>query len=364
MVYGQESVIMGDKQAKNALSIIIEGCAQLQEDGSGPSRVLVMSGAPLSGKSHLVNLIEKRVPGSFLLVRSDDVRPVVSKCLGRKRPAYDDIEHVTTFIVAGEVIRTGLTLNWPIIVDATNLKEDFRRWAYDAADDLKAEVVVVFMEVTDEVALARLSERSRHGSAATLHVYMKLKYEMGPIRKCTRPYVIINSEGDLRPYAKSLANWLTGKADTIPGLKNRHYGIEKFFMKQNNIRTEPEAATVGTSTKVYASEPFWKDRNKKVYQGPEPEVAVPDGGVYASEPFWKSRTEKAYHGSEPMVAASRELQSEEKLPEETAQLPEPSKAPEPPELKVVHEGEQKNKKTKGAKRIVYDFYTGEPIELD
>ena len=212
---------MGDKQAKNALSIIIEGCAQLQEDGPGPSRVLVMSGAPLSGKSHLVNLIEKRIPGSFLLVRSDDVRPVVSKCLGRKRPAYDAIEHVTTFIVASEVIRTGLTLNWPVIVDATNLKEEFRRWAYEPTDALKASIIVVFMQVNDEVAMARLSERDRSGSAATFNVYMKLKFEMEAIGKCSKPYVIINSDGDLRPHAKNLARWLTGKSDTVPGLKNQ-----------------------------------------------------------------------------------------------------------------------------------------------
>ncbi|MBA3046209.1 MAG: ATP-binding protein [Candidatus Thermoplasmatota archaeon] len=208
-------------ESEIALLKIIQKNAQLQQDGPGPSRVLVMSGPPLSGKSHLVGLIEKRVPGRFLLVRSDEVRPIVSKCLGRQRPAYDDIEHVTTFMVASEVVRAGLSLNWPVIVDATNLKEEFRRWAYVPADDLKASTIVVFMQVTDEIAIARLSERDRDGSAATFNVYQKLKYEMEPVDRCTRPYLVINSDGDMRPHAKNLADWLTGKVDTVPGLKNR-----------------------------------------------------------------------------------------------------------------------------------------------
>ncbi len=256
---------MGDKKSKNALSIIIESCAQLQEDGPGPSRVLVMSGVPLSGKSHLVNLIEKRVPGSFLLVRSDDVRPVVSKCLGRKRPAYDDIEHVTTFIVAGEVIRTGLTLNWPVIADATNLKEEFRRWAYESADALKASVIVVFMQVNDEVAMDRLSERSRSGSAATFNVYKKLKFEMEAIGKCSKPYVIINSDGDLRPHAKNLARWLTGETDTIPGLKNKspHRISEKLANPEPKKETKAEPIEEVMPEKSEEIEPKKKNKPKK-----------------------------------------------------------------------------------------------------
>ncbi|MFO7618220.1 MAG: ATP-binding protein [Thermoplasmata archaeon] len=207
--------------SKAALLRIIEDNEQLQQDGPGPARVLVMSGPPLSGKSYLVGLIEKRVPGSFILVRSDEVRPIVSKCLGRQRPAYDAIEHAATFIVASEFIRAGLSMNWPVIADATNPKEELRRWAYQPADDLKASVIVVFMEVTDKIAISRLTERDRDGSAATYSIYMKLKCEMEPIDRCTKPYVVINSDGDLRPYAKDLANWLTGKADTVPGLRQK-----------------------------------------------------------------------------------------------------------------------------------------------
>jgi len=284
---------------KNALAMIIGGCKQLQEDGPGPARVLVMSGVPLSGKSHLINLIEKRVNGDFLLVRSDEVRPVVAKSLGRKRPAYDDIEHVTTFIVASEVIRTGLTLNWPVIVDATNLKEEFRKWAYDPADAMMASIIVVFMQVTDELANLRLAERRRFGSAATFSVYQKLKYEMESVSKCSKPYVVINSDGDLRPYAKNLANWLTGKTETVPGLKR------------------PSAKS------VYSSEP--------AAAGPEP-------GVYVSSPPDKVQNEEVQKETEP------ELPSE----------PEPAKAP-----KV-----KKKPRPRGAKRIVYDFYTGEEIEVD
>jgi len=205
---------------KAALQQIVEGNAQLRQDGPGPCRVLVMSGLPLSGKSHIVDLILGSAPGRFLLVRSDEVRPYVANSLGRQRPSYDAIEHVTTFMAASEVVRLGLTLNWPVIADATNLREEFRRWAYGPADAFKAPVLVAFMQVTDETALARLSERDRDGSAATFAVYRKLSYEAEPVDRCTKPYVVIDSDGDMRPHAKALAEWLSGSADAVPGQKN------------------------------------------------------------------------------------------------------------------------------------------------
>ena len=223
---------------KAALQKIVEKTPELRRDGPGPCRVLIMSGLPLSGKSHLIGLIRKRVPDSFLLVRSDEVRPVVCRCLGRQRPAYDAIEHVTTFLVASEVIRAGLTLNWPVIVDATNLKEEFRRWAYDPAEAMKACIIVVFMQVTDDVAQARLAERDRDGSAATLAVYNKLRYEMEPIDRCSKPYVVYNSDGDLRPYAKDLANWLTGKCDSVPGIKNQHRETARKKAEPERVRVD------------------------------------------------------------------------------------------------------------------------------
>jgi len=219
---------------KAALLKIVGDNPQLQRYGPGPSRVLVMSGPPLSGKSHMVGLIEKKVPGTFLLVRSDEVRVVVAQSLGRQRPAYDDIEHAATFIVASEVVRAGLSLHWPVIADATNLREDLRRWAYVPADALKASILVVFMQVTDEIAIARLSERDRDGSAATFNVYQKLKYEMEPIDRCTRQFVVINSEGDMRPHAKELANWLTGKADFVPGLRHNDIRVDRPKSKAHN----------------------------------------------------------------------------------------------------------------------------------
>jgi predicted kinase len=283
---------MSESNAESALSMIIQDSEQLQQDGPGPARALIMSGPPLSGKSHIVNIMEKRAPGSFLLVRSDYVRPMVAKSLGHKRPVYDDIEHATTFIVASEVVRAGLTMNWPVICDATNLREEFRRWAYEPAEDLKAEVLIVFMQVTDEIANSRLAERRRSGSAATFSVYKKLKYEMESISKCSRPYIVINSDGDMRPYAKILSRWLTGKTDNIPGLNRPH--AKKVYNSEDTPKEPAE---------IYVSRPYWKDQNEEV----------------PAEPISQ--------------------------PAPVSQVP-------------------KKQKPKGAKRIIYDFYTGEEIEID
>jgi predicted kinase len=188
-----------------------------RERGEGPKRVLVMSGLPFSGKSYMSKLIMRRIPGKIVLVRSDAVRPVIVKHMGRATALYDEEEHAHTFAVAHGLVRKAIGMGHPAIADATNLNNRFRAWAVDAAEKQGGEALVVFMNISDPTAMDRAVKGARNQSSATPAVYALLRYEREPIEKSTAPYVVIDAEKDVTPHAETLAKWLIGDLDEVPG---------------------------------------------------------------------------------------------------------------------------------------------------
>ena len=179
-----------------------------------------MSGPPLTGKSYLSKILVNQCPDEVQVVKSRDLRPLIAKAMGRKRPTYEKLEHEYTFALAIEIVHHFLTNKWSVIADATNLKEEYRKWVYEAGERSGSEIVVAFMTVTDKTAMERLSTREKGASSATFDVYKKLVYEMEPTNLCTKPYIIIDSEVDLRPHTIKLKKWLCGRIDDLPGLRN------------------------------------------------------------------------------------------------------------------------------------------------
>jgi len=202
----------------SAYQEIVESSPVYSFKGEGPKRLLIMSGLPLSGKTYFVNELNKKRPGKFQQINSHNTRPVAVKHLGRKRPKYDKKESQTTFAVTHKLLVQVLRNGWPVIADATNLKEKYRAWAVDAGKKVGAEILVIFMQVTDEVAKRRLSERVSK-SSATYETYEKLKYELESTSECSVPYIIINSEVDVSPHIDNAAKWLCGELDVMPGIR-------------------------------------------------------------------------------------------------------------------------------------------------
>jgi predicted kinase len=184
-------------------------------EGSGPKRLVVMSGLPLSGKTYFVNKMNRFRPGKFQQVNSHTVRPVVVKYMGRRKPAYDLPEHLATFEVCRRLLLLILKNGWPVIADATNLSEKYRAWALDAGRKSGAEILTVFMEVTDGTAQNRFREKVSE-SSATYETYMQLKSEAEPTNLCSTNYLVVNSEADISPHAAETAKWLCGESDTVP----------------------------------------------------------------------------------------------------------------------------------------------------
>jgi predicted kinase len=204
--------------AAAAFQDIIDSNPVYSFEGSGPKRLLIMSGLPLSGKTYFVNMMNHIRPGKFQQINSHTTRPVAVKFMGRKRPTYDKTEHRITFEVAHRLMQRVLLNNWPVIADATNLSERYRAWAVDAGREASAEMLLVFMQVSDETANKRLNERTSE-SSATFSTYQQLKYDLESFDKCSVPYLIIDSEVDISPHAGTVAKWLCGELDAIPNVR-------------------------------------------------------------------------------------------------------------------------------------------------
>jgi predicted kinase len=204
---------------EEALGELLKSRPEFLAPGRGPRRLVIMSGLPFSGKSHLTSKIQERSASRVLVVRSDDVRPLVAQRMGRSAPQYDEAEHRATFELGGRLVRLALGNNNPVIADATNLSERFRQWAAEPARDAGAEAVVVFVRAGVGTAIDRAMAGgpARHGSTATSSVYRDLRGEMEPHELCTLRHLIFVSEGDVGPFAETLANWLNGFATETLG---------------------------------------------------------------------------------------------------------------------------------------------------
>lgn len=185
--------------------------------GCGPKRVLIMSGLPFSGKSHLSNLILEKSAKPVTLVRSDSIRPAITRAMGNDEPTYHQDEHENVFLLGHELVKKSLELGHPTIADATNLTEKFRKWATKAASKTDSEILVAFINVSDEIAMNRAASGPQNQSAASPAVYAILKYEKEPVEKCKAPYIIVDAEGDVNPTAEMLAKWLSGEINEVPG---------------------------------------------------------------------------------------------------------------------------------------------------
>ena len=190
-------------------------------EGTGPKRLLIMAGLPLSGKTFFVNMMNRVRPGKFQQINSHTTRPVVAQFMGRKRPVYDTAEHRATFEVTHRLVLRVLKNGWPVIADATNLSEKYRAWAVDAGKAAGAEILIVFMQVTDTTAKTRLYERTS-GSSATFETYEQLKLDLEPIDRCSAPYLVVNSEVDISPHVTDVAKWLCGESDSVSGVRSLH----------------------------------------------------------------------------------------------------------------------------------------------
>jgi predicted kinase len=170
-----------------------EHLANTEETTANP--VLVMlTGLPGTGKSHLAHLLAEALP--FTIIESDQVRKILFP-----RCAYTAEEsrwvHRTCHALMEKLLRKGVR----VIYDATNLHERHRELVYRLADGNEVKLIIVKVVAPEEVACDRLQVRHEGpdddavSSDADWQIYRRMARQVDPIG---RNYVTVDTSEDLR----------------------------------------------------------------------------------------------------------------------------------------------------------------------
>jgi hypothetical protein len=169
--------------------------------------VLVMlSGLPGSGKSHLAREIVRRYP--LAVLNSDALRRALVK-----RPSYSHAESARLFSAVHALIEDLLRRGVSVLLDATNLKEAHRRPLHEIAGRLGSRLVIVEIRADEDVIKQRLSARRAREdptdiSEATQEVYEMMRDEAEPIQG---PHLVVDASGDAAMAVNRIVNELAQK---------------------------------------------------------------------------------------------------------------------------------------------------------
>jgi DegV family protein with EDD domain len=209
--YSDAPVVEAEKVAPSRrlerdVGILEEALGPLPAAVARPALVM-LSGLPGAGKSHLARELARRHP--FAVVESDRLR----KALVR-RPDYGQKESARLFAACHELMDRLLSRGVSCLFDATNLREEHRRPVYAIADRRGARLVVVAVTAPAEVAHKRLERRALdplERSDADVRVYEEMTGDAEPIGT---EYVVVDSTEDV---AVEAGRVLAALAEREPG---------------------------------------------------------------------------------------------------------------------------------------------------
>jgi predicted kinase len=150
--------------------------------------LIVISGLPGTGKSHLARRLAERLPS--VIVQSDFVRKIILP-----RPTYASAENLYVHRVAHAIIEQLLRAGYRVISDATNLAEWHREKLYRVAERTGAKLVVVRTVAPEEIVRARLAVRVMQREPTELSdadwgVHELLKPQVEPVE---RPHFVVDT---------------------------------------------------------------------------------------------------------------------------------------------------------------------------
>lgn len=167
--------------------------------------LLVLSGLPGSGKSHLAREISRRHP--LAVIESDALRKALVK-----RPAYSQKENARLFAACHALLEDLLSRGVPSLFDATNLKEAHRRPLCEIAERTGARLLIVDVRAGDEVIRSRLdgrlhSKNAEDRSDATYNVYASMRHEAEPIEQ---EHIVVDTSAEIGPAVDEISRHLRG----------------------------------------------------------------------------------------------------------------------------------------------------------
>jgi len=173
--------------------LLLQSLPELPEPELMPT-FIVVSGLPGTGKSYLSRKLAERLP--FLVLESDALRKVLFS-----PPAYTAMESQHLFKAVHQLTEELLKRGIPIILDATNLSEQYRERLYNIAERMSARLILVRVEAPPELVKERLRSRiedrnPEDKSDADWAVYQKMKPGVQNIK---RNHYAVDTSGDITP---------------------------------------------------------------------------------------------------------------------------------------------------------------------
>ncbi len=179
----------GDRAVKDA-GILEETLGELPAPVERPV-LIMLSGLPGTGKSHLTRELRRRVP--LAVVQSDLLRKTLFA-----RPRYTPAESGRLFAACHLLTSRLLERGIPVVFDATNLKESYRKPLYAIAGRCGAKLVLVQVTAPLETVRRRLDARAagpgEDVSEAGFEVYEKMAREVEPF---AREHLTVDTSDDI-----------------------------------------------------------------------------------------------------------------------------------------------------------------------
>ena len=182
---------MEDTQLAPDVQRLAESLGELPEPVVKPTFIAV-SGLPGTGKSYFCSKLAEKLP--FVILESDALRKALFPL-----PNYSKEESSRLFQACHNIIEKLLKRGIPVILDATNLSENYRERLYNIADRLDVKLILVRVEAPPEVVRERLKARLENpegNSDADWEVYQKMTPR---VQKICHNHYKVDTSRDITP---------------------------------------------------------------------------------------------------------------------------------------------------------------------
>ncbi|MBN1430358.1 MAG: ATP-binding protein [Anaerolineae bacterium] len=180
--------------------------------------LLILTGLPGSGKTHLASLLRAKVP--FSLICSDSLRAVLVD-----RPDYSPSENSLVYRLADKLLWRLLRERRNVIYDAVNLSEGRRQTLRTLALDAGARPMTILVTASEHVIRERLARRRERttrqwgDSQADWDVYCKLA---SLSERIAHQHIVVDTTQDIAPSLPAIIEAIamqSGPNGSVTGLR-------------------------------------------------------------------------------------------------------------------------------------------------